>query len=302
MAVSSPLPSQLLAILTAIERAYREDGAGGAALPSLDLWANLLRAVDRVGIGRRELPSILRLSKRAVRTRVATAIRHGWIEEAREDQGEDIVRLTTRGSEMADRWKRLQPTAEDKWKTGAGVRLSKSLRASLEDLVAAFPLEHPHYPASYGPADASITGGNGADWKPVHRAGNETVSCLPLSALVSQAWVAFAMQYEDLSPVALSLSTSVIRQIPLEGRPLREIGKSPGVSALIRHGFVCASGPSDSEILWLTERGLEVYRKYEERIHIVETAWRQEFGRDRLAGLIAALKEVGGQRNLPQVD
>jgi hypothetical protein len=131
------------------------------------------------------------------------------------------------------------------------------------------------------------------DWKPVYRTGTDTVSNLPLSALVSQALVAFAMQYEELSPVALSLSTSVIRQIPEEGRPLHELGRSPGVSALIRHGFMHASGPSEREIASLTTRGLEVRRLYEKRIHAVETHWQRQFGKDRVAALVCALEEAG---------
>jgi hypothetical protein len=218
MTVSPLLPSLLYAALRGLERSYTEEGPGKHLVPSLDIWANLLRAVDPAGIDRRELPSILRLSQRAVRTRVSTAVRRG---------------------------------------------------------------------------DASITGGNGVDWKPVHRAGANTVSDLPLSALGSQALVAFAMQYEELSPVALSLSTAVIRQIPPEGRPLHELGRSPGLSAVIRHGFVRAGGTGGREIACLTARGLEVHRAYEKRIHTVETSWRQQFGKDRVTALVLALEEAG---------
>lgn len=292
MPVYSPLPSLLHAALREMERTYQEEGAGSATIPSLDLWANLLRGVDRAGTAHRELPAILRLSRRAVRTRVATASRHGWIEEVKKDRGEGGVRMTPCGSEAAERWRQMRQTAEDRWKATVGVRSADRLRVSLEDLVAAFPLEHPHYPASYGPADASITGGNGVDWKPVYRVGSNTASDLPLSALISQAWVAFAMQYEELSPVALSLSTAVIRQVAAEGRPLRELGRSPGVSALIRHGFVRASGPAGKEIALLTPRGLEVHCTFEERIRAVETMWRRQFGRERVAAVISALEEV----------
>jgi hypothetical protein len=103
MTVSSPLPSVLHAVLHGLERAYIEEGAWSPPDPSLDLWANLLRAVDPAGINRRELPAILRLSKRAVRTRVSTAVRHGWVEEVKTDRSEGIVRLTFRGSEVAAR-------------------------------------------------------------------------------------------------------------------------------------------------------------------------------------------------------
>lgn len=293
MSVSSPLPSALQAVLRVLECTYTEEVAGRPPVPSLDPWANLLRAVDPAGVDRRELPVILRLSKRAVRTRVSAAVRRGWVEELKTDRSGGIVRLTSRGSEIAARWKGLQQTVEDIWQTRAGLHWSNKLRTSLEDLVTAFPLEHPHYPTSYGLADASITGGNGVDWKPVHRTGADTVSHLPLSALVSQALVAFAMQYEELSPVALSLSASVIHQIPAEGRPLPELGRSPGVSALIRHGFVRASGSSGREIACLTTRGLEVHRAYEERIYTVEASWRRQFGEERVAALVCTLEETG---------
>ncbi|WP_260739562.1 hypothetical protein [Tunturiibacter lichenicola] len=188
------------------------------------------------------------------------------------------------------------------WQNRVGLDVSNQLRTSLEALVATFPLEHPHYPASYGLADASITGGNGVDWKPVYRSGTDTVSNLPLSALVSQALVAFAMQYEELSPVAFSLSASVIRQMPAEGRPLRDLGRSPGVSALIRHGFVHTSGPSGREIARLTTRGLEVHRLYDTRIHTVETSWQRQFGKDRVAALVCSLGEAGMQQGSRHLD
>jgi len=58
----------------------------------------------------------------------------------------------------------------------------------------------------------------------VTRGDGDTVSDPPMSALVSQLLVAFAMEYEEQSPVALSLSTGVISQIADQGQPLREIG------------------------------------------------------------------------------
>jgi hypothetical protein len=215
------------------------------------------------------------------------------VEELKASRGAGIVRLTLRGSDVAARWKALQPTAEERWQATVGMHgPGKLLRASLEDLVAALPLEHPHYPASYGAADASITGGNGEDWKAVPRKESDTVSDLPLSALISQTLVAFAMQYEEQSPVALSLSTDVIRRIPAGGRPLGELGTSPGVSALLRHGFVRVSGTSGREIASLTPRGLAVHCAYEQRIHAVETSWRETFGNDRVTALLYALQEI----------
>jgi hypothetical protein len=292
MTASPTLPSLLPAVLAALERAYIMEGAGRPPLPPLDLWANLLRAIGPAGTDPRSFPAFLRLSKRAVRTRLATAVRHGWVQQQKADRGEAIVSLTPRGAAVAARWQSLEQAAEARWAAEVGMESSATLRAALQALVAVLPLEHPHYPAGYGPADASVTGGNGDDWNPVPRANGDTVSALPISALVSQALVAFFMHYEEQSPVAFSLSRDVIRRIPPSGLPLRELGASPGVSALIRHGFVQVSGAGASQVASLTPRGLAVSSAYQARIRDIEQNWHQRFGEGRVTALVRALESV----------
>jgi hypothetical protein len=261
-------------------------------MPSLDLWANLLRALETAGTDRGKLPMTLRLSKRALRSRVSTAARYGWVGELQSGRGQVKVRLTVRGSDATTRWKSLQGSAEERWRTEIGVNRADRLRVSLEKLVGALPLEHPHYPASYGAADASITGGNGQDWRPVPRGNGDTVSDLPFSALVSQALVAFAMNYEETSPVALSLSGTVIRLIPPEGRPLQGLGDSAGISALVRHGFLRVSGNARREIVHLTPKGLSVSDAFDGRRQAVETEWHNKFGDVSIALLRRVLEEA----------
>ncbi len=295
MTVSPPLPLALHSVLRGLEHTYVQEGAAKPDVPSIDLWANLLRAVNSTGIDRRELPAVLRLSNRAVRTRVSTAVRHGWVEHLKGGRRGGFLRLTSRGSETAVRWKALQDAAEHRWKEKLGFQVSHKLRASLEHLVAAFPLEHPHYPASYGAADATITGGYGVDWTPVYRTEGSSVMHIPFLALLSQTLVAFAMQYEEMSYVAFFLSTNVIRQIPAEGLPLRELVRSPGVSALVRHGFIRITSVRGRESAFLTARGLEEQRSYEKRIQTVESIWRKQFGEERITALNSALGEAGAR-------
>jgi hypothetical protein len=289
---SATLPSLLWTALGGLELAYIREGAGGDRMPSLDQWANLLRALNVAGTDRRELPTIVRLSKRAVRSRISSAARNGWVEELKFRRGQATVRLTARGSVVATRWKSLQDAAEERWRAEIGAERTGKLRASLEQITIRLPLEHPHYPAGYGAADASITGGNGRDWKAVPRENGNGVSDLALSALLSQALVGFAMNYEKKSPVALSLSSMVIKRIPLEGRPLQGLGHSAGISALHRHGFVRLSGNRGSEIICLTRKGVAVRDAYHERIQAVETEWRNGFGDELVAALRLALEDV----------
>jgi hypothetical protein len=186
----------------------------------------------------------------------------------------------------------LQGSAEERWRREIGVSQVDRLRTCLEQIVAALPLEHPHYPAGYGAADASITGGNGQDWQPVPLGNGDTVSDLTHSALVSQAWIAFAMNYEEKSPVALPLSGMVIRLIPPEGYPRQGLGNSTGISALVRHGFLRVSGNAGREILHLTPKGASVSYAYDGRIQAVETKWRTAFGDASIALLRRVLEEV----------
>lgn len=292
MSASTKLPSLLATVLTLLERTYVEEGAGRNGMPSLDLWSNLLRALGKDGIDHRELPTIVRLSKRALRIRISAATRRGWVEEQKSGRGQVAVQLTVSGHTAATRWKMLQSIAEALWRKKVGITLADKLRASLEAVVSELPLEYPHYPASYGAADATITGGNGKDWKAVCRQGGDTVSTLPLSSLVSQALVAFARDYEEKSPVALSLSTTVIRRISPKGYPLRELGNSVGISALLRHGFLRVGGSSVNEIVYLTSKGSAVSFAYEARLISVEAEWCKRFGASSVTTLLQALEDV----------
>jgi hypothetical protein len=291
---SATLPALLWTAFGGLERAYIREGAGADGMPLLDQWANLIRALNLAGTDRRELPTIVRLSKRAVRSRISLATRNGWVEELKLTRGQTTVRLTALGSVVATRWRSLQHAAEERWRAEVGADRTSKLRASLEQITARLPLEHPQYPASYGAADASITGGNGRDWKAVPRKSGSSFSDLALSALLSQALVAFAMNYEKRSPVALSLSAIVIKRIPLEGRPLHGLGPSAGISALDRHGFVRLSGNKGGEVIYLTRKGVAVRDAYNERIQAVEAEWRNGFGNGLVTALRLALEDVAG--------
>ena len=100
------------------------------------------------------------------------------------------------------------------------------------------------------------------------------------------------MNYEKKSPVALSLSATVIKRIPPEGRPLKGLGYPVGTSALERHGFVRVSGNNGSEVVYLTPKGFAVSEAFEERIRAVEAEWRNRFGNEPVIALRRALEDV----------
>jgi hypothetical protein len=288
------LPSLLRISFSRLERAYAVHGAGRAEMPSLDEWANLLRVLDLGGVDRRELPRLTRLSKRALRGRVSAAARREWAEELASDRGQGIIRLTGKGADVVARWALLQQAAEDEWQGQVGSDRATALRTALGTVVAALPLEHPHYPASYGTVDASITGGPGQDWKPVPRQGSDTVAGLSMCALLSQALVAFALEYEELSPVALSVSASILRRVPPGGRTAREIGMSPHLPTMERHGFVRIDGDGDNALVFLTRKGRAVSDAYPDRVEAVEQTWRQRSGGETVSNLRQVLENIAG--------
>lgn len=303
MIVLAALPSLLWTVLRGLEQAYIDEGAGSGQMPSLDLWANLLRPVHGAGgagIDVRDLPEALRVSRRAVRSRVLLAARNGWTQELRSSRSQATVRLTVRGRKIAAKWKLLQGAVDERWRARVGPDKAGKLRVALEAIVGKMPLEHPHYPAGYGAADARITGGNGRNWRAVPRKSGDTVSHLPLAALVSQALVAFAMSYEERSPVALSLTAAVIMRIPPEGRPLQALGYPVGIAALARHGFLRVSRNRGSKVVHLTPKGVAVSEAYDERVEAVETGWRNLFGEKPVSALHRALEGVTGLIKRPE--
>jgi hypothetical protein len=132
------------------------------------------------------------------------------------------------------------------------------------------------------------------DWEGVPRKIGDSVSYLPLSALLSQTVVAFAMNYEERSPVPLSLATAVIKRIPPDGRPVPGLGHSVGISALRRHGFVRVTGVAGGEVILLTPKGAAVSDAHEERLRAVETDWCSWLGSAQVDALRQALENVLG--------
>jgi len=229
------------------------------------MWSNLLRVVGDDGIDRNALPSRVRLSKRVVTTTVNGMVRHGW---ASVDGG--VVRLTDVARRARDEWAAAIALAETTW-PGAS-----SLRAPLEAFVSRLPLEHPHYSCGYGPADWRITGGPGVDWKPVPRDPTaETVTSLPLLALLSQALVGFAVDYESRVPFAMVVGLSLDAAFADDWAPLAEAPPvlmiaGNGKSSLERHGVVTVDR---SKRVTLTSLGRRLRDAYQPTVQAVESSW-----------------------------
>jgi hypothetical protein len=292
---------------------FRRDHEAGAPVPPLPLWANLLRVVadDTVRLG--DLHQRARLSRRTTGPLVAEGERAGLLSVDRSGgRGTATARLTPSGlSALAAGRAGLERT-EAVWHERLGEPVAR-LRRDLESLVGRLTLELAHHPAGYGPADTSITGGmlaaadgpmpaHGKDWRPVRRDGPDTAAGLPLSALLSQALVAFAVDYERGGGVTHSLATAaVLATIDDEGR--READLPPLAAWRPGHGMVEVGVPPGGRrrLVHLTARGRAARDEHVRLVAEVESRWRDRFGSEVTGSLRSSCSAIATDlgRDLP---
>lgn len=286
-----------------LSRALGRIASGAAAIdspaaPSLAVYANVIRCVAAGPIAERDLPTAARVSKRLATTAVNGAANAGWICVDGEKQHRTIG-LTGEGESAADDWRRRLERVERELS-------GTPLRSSLEQLVSGLVFELPHFPASYGAADPSAIGGpyvqqakraadvpaHGNDWRPVKRADGDTVSSLSITALLSQALMAFTIDYENRFPWPLASTANVLCHIASTPRPLLDLPRGHGItgngkSLLERHMIVSVAAGAVS----LTDRGEQVLAHHPSRLEATEAVWRERHGDDVVDALRYALRE-----------
>jgi hypothetical protein len=156
----------------------------------------------------------------------------------------------------------------------------------------------------YGLADSRITGGgsvparpgpphlpaHGADWRPVARRSHDPAAGLPLPALLSQAVVAFAIDYEAGDTRSLA-AVSVLAGIDDGGVPaarFRPDGFWRG------HGSLTAEVPAPEgrgKVVHLTAAGRALAADHGPRSAAVERAWRDRHG-DELVTTVRTAAEA----------
>lgn len=260
-------------------------------VPDLPLWSCVLQWIDDdEGVLVRSLPARSCLSRRALTTSLKLMARRGLGEVVGSGTAK-VARLSAAGVEVRES---LRPTVHA---LGSAWPSVAELGASLVEIVTRLELEHPHFPVQYGTADSSIRGGPGQDWKPVPRVDPSGVSSLPLSALLSQAYVAFAIEYEETNG-ALARTVNVLALVPDDGLAVASLttAGSTVLAALERHGRVRIE---DGTIL-LTSMGRDLRDGHEPKLAEIDASWRRRFGDatvDALASSLAAALAV-----LPPMD
>jgi hypothetical protein len=348
---SLPLNALLAAALADLAREFAAAGAEPRPrVPPVEMYANLLAHVADGGVARRDLPRRARLSKRAAHFSVGVAQRWGWVTTTG-SAGAALVRLTAEGQRQRDACARQLAQAEQAWRARLGDDVVTAARVSLESLVSQLDLELPHFPAGYGAADGSVTGGGrwgrpaalryaglpghvfdaaeeqraadaweaasggalyvastGQDWKPVRRDEGDTVTTLPLSALLSQALMAFSIDYEGSGGLSLAATANVVRHMDDDGVDVAlraRRGREPGQPIPVHHTLAMVERHEYAAVVAhpnprtgrfrLTEKGRRVRDAYEPVLAAVEQRWERRYGAPVVHGVRASLEAVAGQ-------
>jgi len=233
-----PLPTLLSQALVAItieldnqfeqrvpHRTTRGDAAGGKQGPwllSLAMWLNLLRLVGPDGTRAGDLEN--------AGGNLAGMERWGWVRSTPQAAGERptaqlrrdrIVHASAAGRLAASTWPGLLAEVERRWRARFGAERVRALRESLAAALRELDLELPEYLPVLGYGLRAKLPSFG-----LSRAGSDA----SLPTLLAQVLLAFTLEYERESQLALAISANVTRPLGAGPMALRELPRAAGIS------------------------------------------------------------------------
>lgn len=124
-----------------------------------------------------------------------------------------------------------------------------------------------------------------------------------MTALLSQALMAFAIDFEGFGGLPLAIAGNVLRTLPDEfeiairpsrGRRTLPIPQDPLLAGLERHEYARIEPllGGKSVRFQLTDKGRAVQAAYGDNIAFVETRWRRRYGTDVVECLRSALSPL----------
>lgn len=289
----------------------------GPWLVSLAMWANCMQFVSVEGITVAEL-----LRRARTGTNLAGMQRWGYIivepaaigSRAKQPRPDALVRPTLKGRLAQEVWRPLSSVIEQRWQVRFGADVIDQLRTELWQLVSQFGVELPdclpilgyglfsrgRHPAA---ERTFVTWAENAGREPGER---ESPSALPLSALLSRALLAFAIEFERDSEMSLAISANVLRVLDEQGVRLRDLPDLSGVSkeaismalGILQkdHLAVVEADPTGSRfnLVRLTPKGREVQGVSYRLPGVIEERWRARFGANTLRALRESLERLVG--------
>jgi hypothetical protein len=312
----SALLSQVLVASTVefdgeFERQMGKRGHAGVRL-SMIVWSNLVRFVPGGGVSVRELTEkaladpaamrhmlgclerwriiTLRARSEATRAReLKSAPRDGW-GSGRGINGEFIVQLTSKGEAAAAIWPPLFKLIEQRWTKRFGADEIGALREFLREIIDALEVELPQ--------------GFVSTWErkqPFPPRVMRDSSQLPLPTLLSQALLAFAMEFERGSTTSLALCANALRVLGEAPIPEKDIsrltGSSPetaGIGWQLKPYIAVEPDPTKGrgKLVRLSPRGLVAQESYDRLTDEIEKRWESRFGKKAIQSLRESLEGI----------
>ncbi len=283
--------------------------AHGPWLVSLVMWMNCMRFVDENGISVRELERLARTHTNLhgmQRWRYIIVEPDPGDKRPKPPRSAWLIRPTRAGRYAQKIWQPLFAVIEERWERRSGKKEIDALRKSLANLAAGLDLNLPDCLPILGYGLFST------DWinsKP--EAGNQSNSSdLPLLSLLSKVLLAFAIEFENESEVALAIGANVLRIVGDEPVRVRDIPRLSGVSKesiamaftfLENRGYAriqTESSGSRAKVAVLTAKGLAARKKYFDLLQKIETRWQARFSKEMTA-IRDSLETLAGDGSAP---
>jgi DNA-binding MarR family transcriptional regulator len=270
------------------------------------MWSNCMRWVDEGGV---RVDELTRLARTEANLNGMTRWGYIRIEPDRDSRskrpGRDwIIRATPKGPAAQQIWRPLFAVIEKRWEERFGKEEIDELRDALRALN---PATDPALPdclpiLGYGLFSRVVSR------KRAPEAGaQENLSAeLALSALLSRALLAFAIEFERDSDLSLAISADIVRVLEEKGIRVRDLPLLTGVSkeaismalgVLQKKRLVAAETNSDRErgkIVRLTAQGRKAQDAYRQLLRAVEERWNARYGEGRIRALRSVLDRLAG--------
>jgi hypothetical protein len=310
--LSQVLVTNTIELDNEFERRFEEAG-GGARVVSVVMWSNFLRFVDD-GIAVGDLPDAAGLQKgRMLSTLggmerwryvfVASARarqppktkRDGW-GSARGLRSDWVVRRTPVGRTAAAIWRELFPEIEARWEQRFGADAFDELTETLRAIVARIDVELPDFLPIVGSAN-----GMAADL-PRRERHVAAADARHVTALLSQALLAYTLDFERQSELSLPLAANFVRVLDEKGISVRDLPVAAGVSKeatamaltfLAKSGHAVLEGATAAtKVARLMPEGRKLQNACGQLHASVDEQWRRRFGADDVRRLRSSLERV----------
>lgn len=243
---------------------------GAPWLVSMAMWSNCLQFLGEEGIAAAELERRARTP-----TNLRGMQRWGYIVIG----PDKLIRPKPAGRRAREIGQPLFDVIEQRWN-------AHQLRESLEAFVNQIDLDLP---------DCLPILGYGLFSRATPHKRTAPLGHLPLSALLSRALLAFALEFERESDLSLAISANVLRVLDANGIRLRDLPRITGVSKesismamgiLRKHNLVA----EESRVVRLTPHGVEARNAYRHLLAAIEERWQADALRNDLEALVPKLK------------